>query len=610
MSVYRGLETTKTIRLIILHPGMSKEKLFCTLKHAELDHEFTNSYECLSYCWGDRRSARTLHISNDFEEDGRNSTATVVPVTSNLHSALLNLRHHSEPRTMWIDALCINQVDPNECSRQVSMMREIYSQAKRVIVWLGSQSREFDTCLADADMVKMRYEDAEQTNVSDTIKLHKPLLDDGSYHVDMPLFRNEYFIRAWVLQEVYNAKEVSVLYGNKMIPWNLILRLNECIARSTIYSNPVAKNAMPPLFAELFAPSENPDMFPTYSTTYSAQSVRNGILDVILEGLDLEATDPRDKIFALLSFGKETSDFTCHPPEIRPDYTKTSAQVFADFTKWWIQTHQSLRILSAVHVSRNRTWMKVHTDESQAPAEDRPSWSLWHTGKSIWGQGTLALNPNSTYHSSGNNTPTLGPLEDAALSLLGLRISTIAQISRYPYYHTYFGHIENHSRGPPCPQQAMYDAYVHLLDPLAWRGTWTSRLLRSDMQGLRQPYDRDLTYDKNFDHFLAHARPSAERPDRAELKDNPSVGCHDPCWFHTPDGIEGLCPPMAKVGDLIVVLYGGRVPYVLRPQDGKSDETAKYNFIGECYLEGYMHGRALDPQDGDKDDREQFFNLI
>jgi Heterokaryon incompatibility protein (HET) len=512
---------------------------------------------------------------------------------------------------MWIDALCINQADPNECSRQVSMMREIYFQAKSVVVWLGSQDVEFDTCLADADMVKMRYEDAEQTRVSDTTQLHKPLLDSGSYHVDTPLFRNEFFRRAWVLQEVYNAREVSVLYGNKMIPWHLILRLNECIARSTIYSNPVAKNAMPPLFAELFLPGENTDKFPAYSASYSAQSVRNGILDVILEGLDLEATDPRDKIFALLSFGKETSDFTCHPPEIRPDYTKTSAQVFADFTKWWIQTHQSLRILSAVHISRNRTWMELDIDEGQAPAEDYPSWSLWHTGKSIWAQGTLALNASSTYYTSGNTTPTFGTLEDsAALSLLGRRISTIAQILTYPYYCTYFRHIENDNNAQPCSQQAIYDAYVHLSDPLAWRGTWTSRLQRSDMQELRQPYDRKLTYDKNFDHFLAHARPSAERPDQIELEDNPSVGCHGPRWFCTPDGVEGLYPPMAKVGDLIVVLYGGRVPYVLRPQKGKGDEITRYSFIGECYLEGYMHGRALDLQDGGKDCPEQFFNLI
>ena len=490
-------------------------------------------------------------------------------------------------------------------------MREIYLEAKNVIVWLGSQDVEFDTCLADADMVKMRYEDAEQTKVFDTTKLHKPLLDSGSYHVDTPLFRNEFFRRAWVLQEVYNAREVSVLYGNKMIPWHLILRLNECIARSTIYSNPVAKNAMPPLFAELFLPGENTDQFPAYSASYSTQSVRSGILDVILEGLDLEATDPRDKIFALLSFGKETSDFTCHPPEIRPDYTKASAQVFADFTKWWIQAHQSLRILSAVHISRNRTWMTLDMDQGQAPAEDRPSWSLWHTGKSIWAQGTLALNPSSTYYTSRNTTPTFGTLEDsAALSLLGRRISTIAQISTYPYYCTYFGHIEAHNDAQPCSQQAMYDAYVHLSDPLAWRGTWTSRLQRSDMQDLRQPYDRKLTYDKNCDHFLAHARPSAERPDRIELKDNPSVGCHGPRWFCTPDGVEGLHPPMAKVGDLIVALYGGRVPYLLRRQEGKGDEITKYSFIGECYLEGYMHGRALDLQDGGKECPEQFFNLI
>jgi len=36
------------------------------------------------------------------------------------------------------------------------------------------------------------------------------------------------------------------------------------------------------------------------------QSARTAILDVFTKGLDLNATDPRDKIFALIQFGEET----------------------------------------------------------------------------------------------------------------------------------------------------------------------------------------------------------------------------------------------------------------------------------------------------------------
>ena len=60
----------------------------------------------------------------------------------------------------------------------------------------------------------------------------------------------------------------------------------------------------------------------------------------------------------------------------------------------------------------------------------------------------------------------------------------------------------------------------------------------------------------------------------------------------TTDGRIGLVPRSAAAGDVICVLYGGRVPYVLRPcKDG-------YTLIGECYIHGLMDGEAMD--------REQF----
>lgn len=42
-------------------------------------------------------------------------------------------------------------------------------------------------------------------------------------------------------------------------------------------------------------------------------------------------------------------------------------------------------------------------------------------------------------------------------------------------------------------------------------------------------------------------------------------------------------------GDSIVILFGGNVPYVLR-----SLNDNQWRFVGECYLDGYMNGEALD----------------
>jgi len=57
----------------------------------------------------------------------------------------------------------------------------------------------------------------------------------------------------------------------------------------------------------------------------------------------------------------------------------------------------------------------------------------------------------------------------------------------------------------------------------------------------------------------------------------------------TADGHLGSLPRDAQAGYVICILYGGNMPYVLRPcSDGR------YKFVGDCYLHGFMWGQAMD----------------
>jgi hypothetical protein len=62
----------------------------------------------------------------------------LIKITANLHSALSRFRLNSHNRCFWADAVCINQVDPEEKSRQIPLMPRIYRNASKVLVWLGS----------------------------------------------------------------------------------------------------------------------------------------------------------------------------------------------------------------------------------------------------------------------------------------------------------------------------------------------------------------------------------------------------------------------------------------------------------------------------------------
>lgn len=66
--------------------------------------------------------------------------------------------------------------------------------------------------------------------------------------------------------------------------------------------------------------------------------------------------------------------------------------------------------------------------------------------------------------------------------------------------------------------------------------------------------------------------------------------------FVSNKGYIGLCPAAAMPGDIIAVLYGCKMPFVLRPvPDRKSTAglCSAYTLVGECYVHGLMNGEAL-----------------
>jgi hypothetical protein len=84
----------------------------CRVKCVRL--EKSPPYECLSYMWKALPGEITIFCENE-----------AIQVTSNFHAALIALRHISKPRVVWVDAVCINQADDQEKSKQIPLMTQI-----------------------------------------------------------------------------------------------------------------------------------------------------------------------------------------------------------------------------------------------------------------------------------------------------------------------------------------------------------------------------------------------------------------------------------------------------------------------------------------------------
>ncbi|KAF2024489.1 hypothetical protein EK21DRAFT_19230, partial [Setomelanomma holmii] len=107
-----------------------QDEVRCEIWEAKLQPDL--EYEALSYTWGTNPPSETIFL-RDAHGEGR------FAVRDNLDDALRHLRLADHDRVIWTDAICINQEDEIEKGRQIANMRTIYTQAKRVVVWLGKE---------------------------------------------------------------------------------------------------------------------------------------------------------------------------------------------------------------------------------------------------------------------------------------------------------------------------------------------------------------------------------------------------------------------------------------------------------------------------------------
>jgi len=68
----------------------------------------------------------------------------------------------------------------------------------------------------------------------------------------------------------------------------------------------------------------------------------------------------------------------------------------------------------------------------------------------------------------------------------------------------------------------------------------------------------------------------------------------------TKAGYMALVPELALPGDVVAVLFGLGVPFLLRRDDdhGKVEGQVTYQLVGECYVHGIMDGEVVKDKKG------------
>ena len=294
LSIFPEITSADGIRLLRLSPGRAGGLIHADIELACLRSSSRPIYDALSYTRGDESGNSTgkcpIFIGPYWD---------IVYVTHNCADALRCMQHQQADRLLWVDSLCINQENPDEKSRQVGLMREIYTNAFKVIAYLGGASANSEIALGFLKTASAGLLIPDR--VADN--------DQKSRTALKSLFQRPYFSRLWVIQEALLARDLELACGQHLVS---------------------LRN-----FSSVLDVSYGPSWLFDRSSWHGF--VDSDILPLLLNTSTYKCSDPRDKVFGIL--GLMRVDFS-------PDYRLSAECVYAGFTAYLIKNCLAFEVLA------------------------------------------------------------------------------------------------------------------------------------------------------------------------------------------------------------------------------------------------------------------------
>ncbi len=562
--------TDRTIRLLCVYPAKSMDKpIICDMHQVQLDGR--PDYAALSYTWGDPIFDRHIIC------EGRN-----LPVTQHLDTALRRFRATTW-RWIWVDAVCIDQSNISERNQQVSMMRDIYIQAKMVFIYLGEAGqwdeegiihmksvyemsilvkRESLEGLSEVDRSRLiRFRECREagfpggaTESSDWLGTGRPLPDYMKLTAAQAIFARAWFTRAWIVQEVAVGSQATVLLGPHRFPLNLIFAFSQVLHTLGLPS---------------FDPSRTKEEL--YGSWYDISAILNlaymimerksyKLIELLARFRMSHSSDPRDKVYSLIGLARNMDQ------ALIIDYSKSVKDVYLDCAYHLVQTGDAMEMLIHAGIAQDRLNTEV--------ASTLPSWVPdWSQGGSRYYAPDPELELDQAY---GVSQQTVRIEDDRlGLNIKGIILDSLAR------FH--------------CKDLDDSDM-----------GTWAQDIMEEARPSRLYAEDDSGSNASVAVMFLPWKFPtrgySQEMRDFAGISElqPPDSSSIQKLWSGlreltrefkvcvTQDGHIGWVPLCSEAGDIICVFYGGYCPFVLR----KTEEG--YILVGVAWVKGYMCGEPFD----------------
>ena len=348
---------------------------------------------------------------------------------------------------------------------------------------------------------------------------------------------------------------------------------------------------------------------------HEARCVKQGnepeMLQEALLGLHhFNATDPRDKVFAILGLVVDAED-----EELQPDYDASVRDVHINTARHLFLRDSSILILHKAGIGSSGT------------LKDLPSWVPDWTGPNemCFGGTVRTSGYRAGLDISARVRP--GPTKETLL-LQGMAIDQIKDVGttrpRAPSGGDDKVNVEfiqkasnwllevesvaskipgqtNRARWPQAPyppssstreSQTLYEAFWRTLIANACLGSPGSGFIcgpvLSEVGGYYQSYCK-IALGLGRSIYDGQTISNATSVTQSNLFSRAHTSATEGRkFFVTQRGFMGLGNQAAEVGDLVVVLAGGVTPFVLR-----RDGVDLYRLVGEAYVHGLMEGKYL-----------------
>lgn len=580
------------IRLLDLGPANSP---FCpSLTKASLKASPLPSFVALSYVWGDATTLMPLEMQGG-----------TMCVTKNLHDALHHIAARPDrPRRLWIDAICINQSNYDERTAQVAQMGSIYSLASHVLVFLSSTSAEHELGIRFLEEVVSNPDAHYELSLSPILSVLDPKDETTRLTVEsvalrtslVAFFAAPWWTRVWTVQEFLLAKHVVFQCGSRRVAGETVTSAFETLRR---HEGGCCWGARVRRLCDTEAPSFIDEPNPAHGglSIYHAtmrldrlstlsdldQVGYNGLLGSLMLFRTRQCTNASDRIFGFMGLGFDEGDVS---RTIELDYRIPAGQLYESVTVSMIETSQSLDVLS-------------HVAGLKGQLGDLPSWVPDWTARVddayhlLYSSRVASLR---LFAAAGDSTPDWNVVAPGTVKTKALILGTITNTTQgYPehsssqltgqallneWWTLALPSLTRELDGHPTDAQLRFQFIVLTcgsLNPgLDWvddarfvRGheAWCRWFAAEDPRGLPEEVRADA---RTLDTHVRGA--SAARR-----------------MVRTGEGHVGFGPEGAREGDVVVIMPGGRMVYVLRREKGV------YGLVGDCYLHGAMSGEKMRP---------------